>query len=407
MTMNVLNFIFPVLLCSSIAISASWDRNDNILPEPLFRMGGSYYPKTSTIFLFGGTAVNGTQWFNRNKIYKWKLNESPAHWIELAQNVPSGYLFSPARNSVSIGHMVYFIGISDIDNAGLIYTFNMETETFENNNIALPKWHPFFWGCLATNNSHLFLIGGDGVDRANGPAILGLLQILDLSRNIWLTQNILLPFIVPDDDFSGWERQQCVFVHDSLYVIGGQITNNWKNNNTQYIDGIYKYNTETFLWNYQGNIATSTGTGWAIYSSKYDQIYIVSGLSQSIIQIFDIKRQQIIDTVNMNGIVQNESAAFIVDDEIMVFGGCLYDWFDVDFPNYTVYSLIQTAKLPLIHQDKNRNMNGIVIMISIIVLIALGAFCCLCRKLATKKEEKALLHRGEGYNYNNSALINH
>eukprot|EP01084_Bolivina_argentea_P179798 310662_1 len=136
------------------------------------------------------------------------------------------------------------------------------------------------------------------------------MQILDINRNVWSSEIILLPFVVTNDNHSGWERQQCVLVDDSLYVIGGKIATNFKNgSDDEYIDGIYKYNTTISMWSYHGNVLSTT-----------------AARLRNMIQIFDIKQQHIIKTISMKGIVQNESASLIVDDTIMVLGGCWYKW---------------------------------------------------------------------------------
>eukprot|EP01084_Bolivina_argentea_P303886 524756_1 len=283
--------------------------NTNRLPTSGFGQPLSYHAAAAAVYLFGGAATQST--FS-NYISKWNANTQ--EWIKLNVTIPAVYLYSQTNNAVTINDKVYFIGIYDgTHDSGKIYVFNMKNETWTDNiNMASPNY-PGVYGCLATNDSHIFMIGG-----WNGTDALDYLQIYDINDNSWYSEEILISPILGN----GWRGQYCSMSGNVLYVFAGVYGAH------QYDNGIYKYDVIS-KWTKLGNLLPLAYGVAVNYYNKY--IYLIGGgrshgsVDQNVTVIdiiyeFDLSSESITNTLLMNESL-TQMSAIIIADKIHIFGG--------------------------------------------------------------------------------------
>eukprot|EP01083_Nonionella_stella_P130189 395101_1 len=101
-------------------------------------------------------------------------------------NSTSENFYSFVDSVVSIGNIAYFVGMHDgSDNSGLIYMFDMQQESWIDNSnleiLPIPSTH----GCVSTNLSHIFMIGGSkGGMTDTRTNYHNYVQIYDVQSNI-------------------------------------------------------------------------------------------------------------------------------------------------------------------------------------------------------------------------------
>eukprot|EP01084_Bolivina_argentea_P122617 217260_1 len=299
------------------------------LPIPVGRTLMGFNNVTSSIYLFGGcVSCQSNNICCQSNIFKWDLKNQSSQWITLSVTTPTNCFWSVSQNSVTVNNTVYFIGVvagSYSNNA--VYVFDLISEQFISDHSIPQPPYVGAMGCLSTNDSHIFMIGGfQTVDNKSSHQYL---QILNIKTKQWKTEIIPLDFI-NNSDGSGWFKQTCVIVHNIIYVFGGAQRTPIGDRRIQ---GMYKYDTLSSIWSYIGNMSsadlTSTDCGWGIYSPALDiiyfgtinsLIYLVDEVNSYYMNAFYVDTEEIIWS-NKYQIPVYSAPLLINNGSIMIFGG--------------------------------------------------------------------------------------
>eukprot|EP01084_Bolivina_argentea_P276612 472010_1 len=311
-----------------------------------------YNNQTTTVYLFGGNEPDHKP---TNKIYKLNMSNTSAKWITLDINTTSVFFFCGEKCSVTIDHKVYFVGIND-NFGGRIYTFDLHTEQF---NTIVVGGYPIE-GCVVTNNTHIFQIGG----LYNGSHVSNRISIFNTQTNeIEWNYTVI--------DFKSW-RQICAIVDNTIYVFGGTIGYIKSNESNT----IHKYYTLSMEWTFIGNLNRGVSDGYAVYSTIDNNIYIL----WYTMMIFNVEQEEIINEV---GLIINvtESPMLIYNQTLVIFGG-LYKW----NPSLST-TWLQISAIPLnsSYSPTCSNDHNLLewVMITIVTFIAIS--CCLLAYYYRKK----------------------
>eukprot|EP01083_Nonionella_stella_P169013 572112_1 len=255
----------------------------------------------NAVYLFGG--------LSSNTIYKWTVG-SNTFFEPITPTTPTARLYAVVNSVATIGDLTYFIGVDDGTaqyGNDKVYVFNIQTESWmDTNNYAVVPY-PANHGCVATNQSLIFMIGGR---TATGDS--NYLQIYDVFHNTWSAQVIdIAPYTA-----NGWEQQMCQVVHDVLFVFGGRY------DEIQFMDGIYKYHINNKQWLKIGALPLPNVGGTSVYHEPF--IYLIGGSDYGdpldTILTFNPLSEQIVDAHYM----QNKRyfvSALSIAQKLFVFGG--------------------------------------------------------------------------------------
>eukprot|EP01083_Nonionella_stella_P299706 1019439_1 len=255
----------------------------------------------NAVYLFGG--------LSSNTIYKWTVG-SNTFFEPITPTTPTARLYAVVNSVATIGDLTYFIGVDDGTaqyGNDKVYVFNIQTESWmDTNNYAVVPY-PANHGCVATNQSLIFMIGG-----RTGTGDSNYLQIYDVFHNTWSAQVIdIAPYTA-----NGWEQQMCQVVHDVLFVFGGRY------DEIQFMDGIYKYHINNKQWLKIGALPLPNVGGTSVYHEPF--IYLIGGSDYGdpldTILTFNPLSEQIVDAHYM----QNKRyfvSALSIAQKLFVFGG--------------------------------------------------------------------------------------
>eukprot|EP01083_Nonionella_stella_P175226 609633_1 len=237
-----------------------------------------------------------------------------------------------SNNAVLIGNIIWFIGmrIKSSYETDLIFKYNVITEQWEDTSNLLAPPVSLSYGCLATDETHIFLVDGKSDNQARNPRVL---QIYNIANNQWTTH------ATPYDDKNGyaWEYQYCYVVNNELFVFGGRFE--YKKDPIYYVGEIHKYNLHSNQW-----VTLSAQLYGSAYGGKTvfynDVLYIVGDYSTNIIRAFNINTQTFDENMYMTLPISVEQVGVIlVDNIIYVLGGRLAD-------DPSPLSVIQYCTLP-------------------------------------------------------------
>eukprot|EP01084_Bolivina_argentea_P088157 159172_1 len=207
---------------------------DKILPLPLASHQLAHFHATNKIFIFGG--YTGQRY--SSSIFRWDTNNESKWFQEIDEKTPTTEFVSDINNVVVINDTIaYFIGVDQGHDSRPIYIFDSLNEKFINNQDLTYPPHSFVSGCLATNNSHIFMVGG--IITSGSPPHLNSLQIYDINNNSWYVEQIELSPLN-----NGFYAQYCKMVDNVLYIFGGLVFN------IGAINKYYSYNALTKQWKY-------------------------------------------------------------------------------------------------------------------------------------------------------------
>eukprot|EP01084_Bolivina_argentea_P126596 224129_1 len=277
------------------------------LPIPLGSYQMVHFPETNVIYIFGGgTTVSSCS----SKIFKWNISSSH-QWFQRINTTTTACFYSFGNNVVRIDDKAYFIGMNDGSyDSGAIYIFNSFTESFEKaHNLSKPE-HPAIYGCLSTNTTHIFMVGGD----RNNTSLINYLQIYDIKRDKWSSMAINVGIIK-----NGYTNQYCEMIENTLFVFGGSTDKRIK----QY----YKWRNDK--WTYLGNRSTGLDSGGTAFYQP--NIYIIGGYTgqptdtdhtsySNVIDVFNINNGTIISTYYLVYAVCRVSP-FFINNTLYVIGG--------------------------------------------------------------------------------------
>eukprot|EP01084_Bolivina_argentea_P250402 419509_1 len=269
----------------------------NVLPTPIYDHQTVYLETQNCIYLFGGDDSDSYKG-GSHIVYKWNLSSAADGFIQIATTPQNKDFQSQTDSVVWIGNIAYFVGMYDSD---LIYMFDMEQESWiDNRNLStLPIASTL--GCLSTNYSHIFMIGGrksvgtqnacKGCYSSNDTEFAKdynyncSLQIYDVQSNMW---------ILLTTPFYEWADQYCSMVDNTLFVFGGY-TDKWTHFGTNIM---YKW-----VWNEWTSLGTKITSSRSGTTSYYNNIiYIIGGFNENdgdIIEIFNVSSESITNSYRM------------------------------------------------------------------------------------------------------------
>eukprot|EP01083_Nonionella_stella_P273560 928003_1 len=263
-----------------------------------------YSSQTKNAYIFGGDPAI-------NKTYKWDLHGAFQTIGSIPQSASRFYTWS--SNAVLVGDIIWFIGMRHKASyeSDLIFKYNVITEQWEDTSSLLGPPVPLSYGCLATNNTHTFLVDGKSDNSDRNPRVL---QIYNIADNQWTTR------ATPYDDNDGyeWMYQYCYMVNNELFTFGGRLEDS---SDITYSNDIHKYKPHLNQWTRVGSLPPSTGAyggGTVLYN---DVLYVVGHYSSNIIKEFNINTQTAVDSIMALPISVWYTGVILVDNVIYVFGG--------------------------------------------------------------------------------------
>eukprot|EP01084_Bolivina_argentea_P088577 159923_1 len=268
------------------------------LPTPLYDHSLAFFEKLNKVFIFGGHIATNTP---TSSIFKWNINNN--EWFtQIPATTPTPEFNTICNNVVTVNHTAYFIGIGNGSVSGVlsgkIYVFDAIQESFIDSNDLKRQPFPAAHGCLTTNNTHIFLVGGK-----NGKySYSDYFQIYDIHNNVWHFEQI------------GQANccQYCWMINNVLFVFGGYP--DWYS--------MYKYEHGQG-WTDLGSKRDSYSGAIAYYNSL---IYMIGGIShnghRNTIDVFDINSKTISNTYYLLSTIIY-TTSIIVNDKLFVFGGGL------------------------------------------------------------------------------------
>ena len=279
------------------------------------------------IFIFGGMLYN---YSFSDVIYKWDIsNGTNDSWFgSIPTKTPRKPFYSFSNNVVVINDTyAYFMGVDDGINNGSVYIFDAINEVFINHNMSY--WvKPAKYGCLTTNNTHIFMVSGlAGTEQSQ------ILQQIDITHRT-------LPIDVGLSIELRTSAQYCYLNEDILYIFNGA-----SGSPPQYpYHAIWAYNISSFDYEEIGSNLVSAYAGSTSYHHPY--IYLIGGQSlysmSDIVEIFDIENQMIAGRYRMLKNVSNHGS-IIINNTLYIFGGAdLYAG---------IISTVQVCGLPIIQKD--------------------------------------------------------
>ena len=303
---------YLLILCTIVDFVFSWYHTNKSLPFGITSQQIAYKHREEIVYLFGG-----------NTTLKWNISNVMNDIVAINDTPPS--FTSNSQNTATINDTVYFIGIDDDKQnpSSNIYLFDLSDEEWINDTNINNMPYPGTNGCISTNNSHIFMIGGIYNDEKYKNNCY--LQIYDIINNKWMSSNI--SFL----NGISWSNQMCSMVNNTIYVFGGLLQEKTITNIG------YKYDVLKNKWNPISNLTESLHNGWSVYYERNKTIYIIGGTNNDNnlalgikheIQIFNVSKQSFVGYNNMLDNVQNAASLIVLNndkkksDEILIFGGC-------------------------------------------------------------------------------------
>eukprot|EP01084_Bolivina_argentea_P165503 287518_1 len=334
----------------------------------------AYFEHQHTVYLFGGHFK--THGDSYNTIYKWDVSNH-SDWFQLMPTIstPTVNFWSYTNDIVVINELAYFIGVYDGAYDGNIYIFDSTTETFtDTTDLSKPHFHTAH-GCLVTNNTHIFMVGG-----YTGSMWPNYLQIYNIDINEWYSEVITLTLIN-----GGWARQYCYMRKNSLFVFGGQSSSN----NYEILNEYYKWEWQ-IGWIYLGRMDRTLCSGAvAVYT---DHLFLVGGgdgqIAVSDIRTFSMDQENITSLYYMTQSLSGLSS-LVIDGKLYVFGG------------YTNgYGVTDVQICDILITGTDENVFEMIVKIGVMIALAGLIMCAFIIVIVKKKKKSALRHQTESLTVN-------
>eukprot|EP01084_Bolivina_argentea_P054286 99581_1 len=336
----------------SLMVMSSFLIDDIALPIGLGQMPIGRNQNTSILYLFGGQANHPNTTVYTNTIHKRDISNSTMIWQWINTTTPTDIFTSETQSSVTINDLVYFVGVyNGSQNVNDIYIFNITSEEFILNHNYESYKYAGLAGCITTNESHIFMVGGYN----SSLSYLHYIQILDVESKTWNEQYVAI----------GFAAQGCAMVNNVIYIFGGT--------NRKPIKKIYKYNVLSKEWRIVTNLTNPMWTGYTIYDASYNKIYYLGSGTHTVV-LFDVEHETV-TYEQILPIAVNQAPITIVNDTLMIFGGMT----GLALHNGPFTPMVQMAKLPLV--TFNSCSNGVlelntawIIIITLIFAISICIF---------------------------------
>eukprot|EP01083_Nonionella_stella_P105805 304578_1 len=298
-----MKLIFSLILWMKLLVisagDARWVLSNDTLERKYYLMGiGSY---NQTIYFFGSINPDNPQIWHESmaEVAQYELKNNQLTHIATTRH-SNNYMMGRGQFWTQIDHILYLIPMLH----GPLLTYDMQTQTFITNivkgemNVAVDEF-----GCLASSNDLLFVIGG-----INQDITLETVQTYSLNTEQW--------FIAPSMQ-QPRSACACIVSNDYLWAFGGiSLTSN---------ERIRVTNVMQNDWNYvQGLVIAAHGLRSVSWQNV---ILVVGGYNNSTSTYLDIVH--VIDTQTGAVSLAKEtmpypnafSGAIVLEDMLYVFGG--------------------------------------------------------------------------------------
>eukprot|EP01084_Bolivina_argentea_P157825 275013_1 len=287
-------------------LSSTYDFNDWSTEGPPYLPRADWLmaiasDSNNTIYILGGGDKH-----NRYQLTSYNITDG--NFTDHGLNVLSRPTWGYGQYHTQINNMLYLID----SGGGFLDVFNSQTQQFKMYNGPNIPINVGYWGCLASYDQFLFVIGGYHYNNSiDSLVFLNDIQILNLSSNAWISST-------PKLNVARYAAT-CLVNSNSLYVMGGV-------SHSGYLNTIEKlslqsnlinltYSTFTFI----DNLLHQTAYFRAI--NHHHQIITIGGYPWlSEINVINT----ITDTVQLGGFMNTGlrgAAVIVINTNLYVFGG--------------------------------------------------------------------------------------
>eukprot|EP01083_Nonionella_stella_P049591 132092_1 len=146
-------FLYTLIIVLNPIYGQTCAKHTKSLPVGVQGHAVIYSSTTKNAYIFGGDPA-------RTAIYKWDLHGAFETIGSIPQSAVRFYTWS--HNAVLIGNIIWFIGmrIKSSYETDLIFKYNVITEQWEDTSNLLAPPVSLSYGCLATDETHIFLVDG-------------------------------------------------------------------------------------------------------------------------------------------------------------------------------------------------------------------------------------------------------
>ena len=302
----------------------------NSLAIPQSEYALAYFKQHNLVYIYGGRYPDGYT----NETHKAPATNITSSYVEfkyIEERTPTNTFTTISNNVAVIDNYAYFIGIynGNFQNFN-IYRFDLTTDTFsektndtDSDSYFSPMPIGAVWGCVTTNDTHIFVVGGnwelphyDKYIALQFERVLNITQIYDIENDEWSIQ----PFNIYPVNETGITSSQCMMLNNTLYSFGGATQN-------AVLSSIYKVEWPQNEWTYLGNLSKGVVGGFIVRHCDLILIgggmYNENGWVTATIHIFDIndEREIEIDHEYLMEVPQALMSAIVVDNDLIIFGG--------------------------------------------------------------------------------------
>eukprot|EP01084_Bolivina_argentea_P167875 291237_1 len=297
-----MSLFVDLILILSICDGLKWELSDQALPTDVSQQCIGTNTDGSVYLMGANMGTNAG-------IVKWNGKLPISFRIIPGQN-PTAIFECTGQQSVSVDNWMYIVGAYEGNYAtpsGKVYIFDMQKEAFLSTEHITKMPIPSVWGCVATDNTNIYYIGGY-------PQQGNLIQIFNIALQTWNTQK--MP-ILPQELFTS----SCMIINGILYSFGGSTPYNIE------MSAIFKYDINAnIVYNKSiSNLAQPTSESKAIRFN--DDVFIIggriSGGYSKVITIFDSTKEEINVLNNASDLVYGITwtTVAMINYTLMTFGG--------------------------------------------------------------------------------------
>eukprot|EP01083_Nonionella_stella_P082395 227425_1 len=292
---------FLISLCIPISSASTWITSTTKLPKADDAMTIGCYDNNS-IFLLGGDR------FGR-QLTEYDISQDTFAFDRTFFDTSYSRSIYGISYYTQIDHMLYIL----VESGLKLLSYNMKSQTITDNFVSIDV--DAYYGCLASNSDHLFVVGGYD---SNSDLTSNILQVLYLPTKTWLNNTPTMKE----------KRIQFTCIVDPLsnilYAIGGADSANNFDTYTKTIEYVDTNNIISNAWSYfPGEL--NQPYGW-MRSVWYKQlIFIVGGANGQEGAWSILQEVNIIDTVHNNVYLSPDPLPYAASSmSVIVVGNTLY-----------------------------------------------------------------------------------
>eukprot|EP01084_Bolivina_argentea_P041976 77492_1 len=278
-----------------------------LFPTDYFQL--AHFKSKNSIYIFGGYNSGGFT----NKIWKWSDTSQEPFFHELPNLMtPTDIFYSLTQNIVVVDNYAYFASMfAEAGNSDNVYRFDVNTESWESGFSPMPT--TAVHGCVVTNSSHMFIIGG-----ADPPLVpLDIIQVYNIDSDEWSEYNFGISY--------GLSESMCTMLNNNMFIFGG---NSNEGSGVRVADTIYKVQWPENTWELVGYLPTGVRCSASVLHCDVNVIltggYIgaTSGPIKNIIQVFGIHKESSNASLSIHTATNaSQISGVIVNDKMHIFAG--------------------------------------------------------------------------------------